>query len=211
MSRFRFVLALALVAPPAAVALDPNPGPPPVAKRVPHKLEQHGDVRIDDFFWIKDKTNKDVLKYLDAENAYTKVVLKPTEPFQEALYKEFLSRIKQTDQDVPVKDRGYWYYSRTVEGKQYPIRCRKKGSLDAPEEILLDGNELAKGEKFFSFGGTKVSADGQLLAYSTDTTGFREYVLFVKDLRTGKLIEDKLVQAPSFEWAADGKTLFYLT
>src|SRR5262245_30024667 len=117
MSRFRFALALALLVPPvAAVALDPNAAAPPVAKKVPHKLEQHGDVRIDDFFWIKDKTNKDVLKYLEAENAYTATVLKPTEQFQEKLYKEFLSRIKQTDEDVPVRDRGYWYYSRTVEG-----------------------------------------------------------------------------------------------
>ncbi|MBN9118252.1 MAG: S9 family peptidase [Planctomycetes bacterium] len=212
MSRFRFLLALVLVVPPAAaVALDPNVAPPPVAKKVPHKLERHGDVRTDDYFWIKDKTNGDVLKYLEAENAYAAAVLKPTGTLQEKLYGEFLSRIKQTDQDVPVRDRGYRYYSRTVEGKQYPIRCRKKGAPDAPEEVLLDGNELAKGEKFFSFGGMAVSDDGHLLAYSTDTTGFREYVLYVKDLRTGKLIEDKLVKAPQFEWAADNKTLFYLT
>src|SRR5215218_1729712 len=158
MPRLRFLFALALFLPSvAAVAIDPNAATPPVAKKVPHKLEQHGDVRVDDYFWIKDKTNKDVLKYLEAENAYTATLLKPTEPFQEKLYKEFLSRIKQTDQDVPVRDRGYWYYSRTVEGKQYPIRCRKKGSLDAPEEVLLDGNELAKGEKFFSFGEMEVS------------------------------------------------------
>jgi oligopeptidase B len=212
MPRLRFLLALALFLPSVAVvAIDPTLATPPVAKKVPHKLEQHGDVRIDDFFWIKEKTNKDVLKYLEAKNAHTAALLKPTEPFQEKLYKEFLSRIKQTDQDVPVRDRGYWYYSRTVEGKQYPIRCRKKESLDAPEEVLLDGNELAKGEKFFSFGGMRVSDDGNLLAYATDTTGFREYVLFVKDLRTGKLIEDKLVKAPQFELGADGSTLFYLT
>jgi len=212
MSRLRFTLALALLAPlVAAVAIDPGAGTPPVAKKVPHKLEQHGDVRIDDFFWIKDKTNKDVLKYLEAENAYTAAVLKPTEPFQAKLYKEFLSRIKQTDQDVPVKDRGYWYYSRTVEGKQYRIHCRKKGTTDAPEEILLDGNELARGEKFFKFGEQRVSDDGNLLAYSIDTTGVNEFMLSVKVLRPGKLVEDKVVKAPQFEWAADGKTLFYLT
>lgn len=208
----RYALAFALLAPAvAAVAIDP-PGPPPVAKPVPHELLQHGDKRIDNFFWIKEKTNKDVLKYLEAENAYTAAALKPTEAFQKKLYDEFLSRIKQTDQDVPVRDRGYLYYSRTVEGKQYPIRCRKKGTgYDATEEVLLDGNELAKGEKFFAFGGMKVSDDGNLLAYATDVTGFREYTLFVKDLRTGKLVEDKLVKGPSFEWAADGKTLFYTT
>lgn len=212
MSRLRFAFVLVFLAIPlSAVAIDPNAATPPVAKKVPHKLEQHGETRIDDFFWIKDKTNKDVLKYLEAENAYTATLLKPTVPFQEKLYKEFLSRIKQTDQDVPVRDRGYWYYSRTVEGKQYPIHCRKKGTTDAPEEVLLDGNELAKGEKFFKFGSRRVSDDGQLLAYSTDITGFNEFVLFIKDLKTGKLVEDKLVKSPQFEWSADGKTLFYLT
>jgi oligopeptidase B len=210
--RLRVVLGFAFLAfPLGAVAIDPNAATPPVAKKVPHKLEQHGETRIDDFFWIKDKTNKDVLKYLESENAYTATVLKPTEPFQAKLYKEFLSRIKQTDEDVPVRDRGYWYYSRTVEGKQYPIHCRKKGTTDAPEEVLLDGSELAKGEKFFKFGPRHVSEDGQLLAYSTDVTGFNEFVLFVKDLKTGKLVEDKLVKSPQFEWAADGKTLFYTT
>jgi oligopeptidase B len=206
------VLALVFFAAPVAVlAIDPTVATPPVAKKVPHKLEQHDDVRTDNYFWIKDKTNKDVLKYLEAENAYTAAVLKPTEPFQEALYKEFLSRIKQTDEDAPVRDRGYWYYARTVEGKQYPIHCRRKGTLKDAEEVLLDGNELGKGEKFFKFGERRVSPDGNLLAYSTDTTGFNEFVLFVKDLRTGKLLEDKLVKAPQFEWAADNKTLFYLT
>src|SRR4051812_19295147 len=212
MFRLRLLCALAVLVPPvAALARAPGAGAPPVAKKVPHKFEQHGDTRTDDYFWIKDKTDKDVLKYLEAENAYTAAVLKPTEKMQEKLYKEFLSRIKQTDEDVPVRDRGYWYYSRTVEGKQYPIHCRKKGALDAPEEVLLDGNALAKGEKFFSFGPQRVSDDGNLLAYAADTTGFREYTLFVKDLRTGKLIEDKLANAPQFEWSADGTSLFYLT
>ncbi len=209
MSRFRFALVLALLAAPVALALDP--AVPPVAKKVPHKLTEHGETRTDDYFWIKDKTNKNVLKYLDAENAHTAKRLRPTEKFQEQLYKEFLSRIKQTDEDAPVRDRGYWYYARTVEGKQYPIHCRKKGTLDAPEEVLLDGNELAKGQKFFSFGPQRVSPDGNLLAYATDTTGFREYVLHVKDLRTGKLVVNKLAKAPQFEWAADNKTLFYTT
>ena len=144
---FRVAFAAACRARAAAFAIDPTVATPPVAKKVPHKLELHGDSRIDDYFWLKDKKNPDVIKYLEAENAYTAAVLKPTEPFQETLYKEFLSRIKQTDQDVPVKDRGYWYYSRTVEGKQYPIHCRKKGTLDAPEEVLLDGNETGEGRE----------------------------------------------------------------
>src|SRR5690348_9084406 len=135
------LVAAALFASPATLpAIDP-----PAAKRIPHVHELHGDKRPDDFFWLKDKKNPEVIKYLEAENAYFAAVMKPTEKFQETLYQEFLSRIKQTDQDVPVRDRGYWYYSRTVEGQQYPIYCRKKGTLDAPEEVLLDGNELAKG------------------------------------------------------------------
>jgi len=224
MSRLRLALAFALLAVPVAVfAIDPSVATPPVAKKVPEKLVQHGDTRIDNYFWIKDKKNPEVIKYLEAENAYTAAVMKPTEKLQDVLYKEFLSRIKQTDEDVPVRDRGYWYYSRTVEGKQYPIHCRKKAEpvpqapgearnkTAAPEEVLLDGNAMAKGEKFFSFGQQRVSDDGNLLAYSTDTTGFREYMLSVKDLRTGKTIESKLVKAPLFEWAADNKTLFYVT
>jgi oligopeptidase B len=211
MSRLRIALFAALFSPFIAFAIDPSVATPPVAKKMPEKLTLHGETRIDNYYWMKDKSNPDVIKHLEAENAYTAAVLKPTEKFQEVLYKEFLSRIKQTDVDVPTKDRGYWYYSRTIEGKQYAIRCRKKGTLDAPEEVILDGNELAKGEKFFQFGEVRVSDDGNLLAFSTDTTGFREYALSVKDLRTGKIVESKLVNAPMFEWAADNRTLFYAT
>ena len=205
-----FALPAALAAGTAA-GIDPSAATPPVAKKAPVTTTVHGETRTDDYAWIKEKKNPDVVKYLEAENAYTAAVMKPTEGFQARLYKEMLGRIQQTDLDVPVRDRGYWYYTRTVEGKQYPIHCRKKGTLDAPEEVLLDGNEMARGEKFFSIGGTKVSDDGTLLAFATDTTGFREYMLSVKDLRTGKLIENKLVKGTSCEWAADGKTLFYVT
>jgi oligopeptidase B len=211
MLRLRFAIAALLFAPLLAFGIDPSVATPPVAKKEPHKTELHGDVRVDDYFWMKDKSNPAVIKHLEAENAYTAAVMKPTEKFQEALYKEFLARIKQTDEEVPYRDRGYWYYTRTVEGQQYPIYCRKKGTLDAPEQIMLDGNALAKGEKFFSVGRVRVSDDGNLLAYSSDTTGFREYALFVKDLRTGKTLESKLVTTPMFEWAADNRTLFYLT
>ena len=176
-------LAAVLAAPAALFAVDP-----PAAKKVPHKTELHGDTRVDDYAWIKDKKNPEVIKYLDEENAYTAAVMKPLEGFTDKLYKEMLGRIKQTDLSVPTRDRGYFYYSRTVERKQYSIQCRKKGSLDAAEEILLDGNELAKGEKFFSIGATEVSPDNTKLAFATDTTGFREYLLSVKDLTTGKLL-----------------------
>ncbi len=204
-------IAAILLTPVALFAIDPKDATPPVAKKVPHETTIHNDKRADDYFWLKDKKNPEVIKYLEAENAYTATVMKPTTALQEKLYKEMVGRIKQTDLSVPTRDRGYFYYSRTVEGKQYPIVCRKKGSLDAAEEVMLDGNELAKGEKFFSIGSTEVSPDGTKLAFATDTTGFREYMLSVKDLTTGKLLETKFVRAASFTWAADGKTLFYVT
>ena len=197
MPRLRLAFVVLFIVPVAAFAIDPSVATPPVAKKAPHKIEWHGDSRIDNYFWIKDKKNPEVLKYLEAENAYTAAVLKPTEKFQAKLYTEFLSRIKQTDQDVPVRDRGYWYYSRTVEGKQYPIHCRKKGTLTAPEEVLLDGNAMAKGEKFFSFGQRRVSDDGNLLAFATDTTGFREYELSVKDLRTRQDDREQIREGPT--------------
>ena len=130
---------------------------------------------------------------------------------QETLYKEYLGRTKQTDLSVPYKNQGYWYYTRTQEGKQYPIFFRKKGSLDSAEEILLDGNELAKGEKFFSVAGLEVSDDGNMLAFATDTTGYREYYLTIKDLKTGEITQSRFVKASRAEWAADNATLFYVT
>jgi oligopeptidase B len=212
MTRITLALAAGLLAlPSAARGIDPKAATPPVAKTVPHKTELHGDTRTDNYFWMRDKKDPEVIKYLEAENAYTAAVTKPIEPLCDALYDEFLARIKQTDLSVPYRNRGYWYYSRTEQGKQYPIQCRKKGSLDAPEEVLLDGNEMAKGEKFFSMGGFKVSDDGTKVAFATDTTGFREYYLSVKDLTTGKLTESKFVKASNVEWAADNQTLFYVT
>jgi oligopeptidase B len=180
-------------------------------KKIPHKIELHGDTRIDDYFWLKDKTNPEVIKYLEAENQYTTETTKKLQPLRDQLYKEMLGRIKQTDRAVPVRENGYWYYSRTEEGKQYPIHCRKKGSLEADEEVILDANELAKNEKFLRIGEQKVSDDGNLLAFTTDVTGYRDFDLSIKDLRTGKLIDTKFVKAPEVEWAADNKTLFYTT
>src|ERR1700722_10489662 len=161
-----FILVLAL--PAVVFAIDPRAGTPPEAKKVMHKDVLHGDTRLDDYFWMKDKTNPEVIKHLEAENSYTACVMKANEELKEALYKEFLARMKQTDLSVPYLDRGYWYYSRTEEGKQYAIHCRKKGSLEAAEEIILDVNVLGKGEKFLSAGGLQVSDDGNLLAFSSD-------------------------------------------
>lgn len=184
---------------------------PPVAKKAAKVTEIHGEKLTDDYFWMREKTDPEVISYLEAENKYTDAVMKPTEAFQENLYKEILGRIKQTDLSVPYKLGDYFYYSRTEEGKQYPIQCRKKGSLEAKEEITIDLNKLAEGLKFLSVSAYAVSDDGNLLAYSTDTTGFRQYTLQVKDLRTGATLPEKIERVGAVMWAADNKTLFYTT
>jgi oligopeptidase B len=192
----------------AADTSSPLPAPP-VAKKVPKTTEVNGRRLVDNYFWLRDKKNPEVKAYLEAENAYTDAVMKPTEAFQKRLYDEMLGRIKETDVDVPYKKGNYFYYSRTEAGKQYQILCRKKGSLDAPEEVVLDVNALAKGQTFMALGAFAVSSDDNLLAYSTDNTGFRQYVLGVKDLRTGKVFSDHAEKVGSVVWANDNKTLFY--
>ena len=186
-----------------------TPPAPPVAKKVPRTIEVHGTKLSDDFFWMRDKKNPEVIAYLEAENAYTDAMIKHTAELQERLYKEMLSRIKETDTNVPWPLGGYLYYTRTEQGKQYPTYARRKGQMSAPEQVLLDLNEMAKGHTFMSVGDFDVTADANLLAYSTDTTGFREYTLYVKDLRTGastKVAE----RVSSAAWAADDRTLFYV-
>jgi len=184
---------------------------PPVAKKVPKVDTVHGQRREDDYFWLRDKGNTEVTAYLEAENAYTDAVMKPTAELQMALYKEMLGHIQETDLSVPYRDGAYLYYSRTEEGKQYPIYCRKKDAADAREEVTLDLNELARGLPFMSLGAYTVSDDGTLLAYSTDSTGFREYTLHVKDLTTGQLRPETVEKTGSVVWANDGRTLFYTT
>jgi oligopeptidase B len=194
----------------AAAAADDSPAvKPPVAKKVPKTTEINGTTLVDNYFWLREKSNPEVRAYLEAENAYTDAVMKPTEPLQKKLYAEILGRIKETDVDVPYREGDYFYYSRTQAGQQYAIFCRKKGSLDATEEVMLDVNELAKGQKFMSLGRFDVSDDGNLLAYITDNTGFRQYTLAMKDLRTGKVLADHVERVDSFAWANDNKTLFY--
>src|SRR5882762_8210831 len=145
-----------------------SPLQPPVAKKVPRTEVLHGDRRVDDYYWLREKSNPEVIAYLEQENAYTEAMTRASAPFQEALYQEMLGRIQQTDLTVPYRLRGYYYYSRTEEGKQYPIQCRKKGSLEAPEEVLLDLNDLAEGHKFLGLGAFAVSDDGNRLAFSLD-------------------------------------------
>ncbi len=184
---------------------------PPDTEKKPKVTEINGDRMVDNYFWLREKTNPAVIAHLEAENAYTAAVMKPTEALQEKLYKEILSHIKQTDVNVPYKRGGYYYFSKTKEGLQYPIYFRQKGSLTAPEEMILDQNELAKGQKFLSVGEFLPSDDGNLLAYSIDNTGYRQYLLQFKDLRTGQLLPDKMERVTSVAWANDNKTLFYVT
>ncbi len=190
------------------IAAD-NEAKPPIAKTDPKDVTVHGDKRIDPYFWLRDKPNPDVKAYLEAENAYTESVMKGTEGLQESLYKELVGHVKETDAAPPYREGDYFYYSRVEAGKQYPILCRKKATLDAPEQVYLDVNELAKGEKFMSVGALRPSDDGNLLAYSTDNTGFRQYKLYIKDLRNGQVLEHVADKTGSVAWAADNKTVFY--
>src|SRR5437879_6177179 len=183
---------------------------PPVAKRLLKETKIHGDTLQDEYFWMREKSNPEVAAYLEAENTYTDALMASTKPLQEKLYQELLGHVKETDTSAPYKQGDYFYYSRTEQGKQYPIYCRKHLKLDAPEEIILDQNELAKGEKFMNLGGFAVSDDAHYLAYSTDNTGFRQYTLHVKDLRTGKLFPEAIPKTNSVAWANDNKTIFYV-
>jgi oligopeptidase B len=182
---------------------------PPVAKKVPKTNVVH-DVDISDsYFWLRDKLNPEVKAYLDAENTYTEAMMKHTVALQGQLYDEMLSHIKETDTGVPYKEGKYFYYSRTEQGKQYPIYCRKKEFTEAPEQIILDQNKLAEGEKFMNVGLQRVSDDGSLLAYTTDNTGFRQYTLQIKNLGTGEVYPERMLKVGSVAWAADNKTIFY--
>ncbi len=209
MRRCCFVSLVSLLFVSLAFAADAPK--PPLAQRIAHVETRHGEKVVDDYFWLREKSNPDVIAYLTAENAYTAALTAAQKPLEEAIYREMLGRIKQTDVSVPARRGDYYYLTRTVEGQQYPIVCRRKGSADGPEEVLLDCNELAKGFKFFSLGAFEVSDDGQLLAYTTDTTGFRQYTLHVKDLQDGKLRDDTAQRVTNVAWAGDNRTLFYST
>ncbi len=185
---------------------------PPVAKIDPKVDTVHGEERVDNYFWIREKSNPEVIEYLEAENRYTEAMMQHTEDFQEQLYQELLGRIKETDLSVPEKLDDYYYYTRTEEGRQYPIYCRKQGNLEAAEEILLDQNALAEEHEYLEMGVYKISPNHQLLAYSTDTTGGESYTLYIKDLNTDQLLADQIPNTYySVEWASDNQTLFYTT
>jgi oligopeptidase B len=201
-------LAATAGAAPAAAQTAPAP---PVATKIPVVSALHGDRRVDDYAWLRGKDKPEVLNYLKAENAYTTAMMKPTEALQQRLYDEMLGHIKQTDLSVPYRRGDYWYYTRTEAGKQYPIYARKRGTLAAAEEVLLDANVLGAGKKFFALGSFVVSDDGNKLAYSFDQTGYRQYTLAVKDLRTGTTLPDRAERVDGIVWASDNATLFYVT
>ncbi len=190
---------------------------PPVAPRRDHAQVWHGRTFVDPYYWLREKGSPDVVAYLEAENAYTEATTAELKPFSAALYTEMLGRIKQTDLSVPTREGRFYYYRRTVEGQQYPIRCRKPAGPDgawlesAPEEVLLDQNEMAKGLPFLSVAAFEVSDDDARLLYSSDETGFRQYRLFVKDLKTGAVQGPLAERVRSATWAADSRTLFYVT
>jgi len=183
---------------------------PPVAKVEPKELEIHGDVRVDNYYWLNQREDPEVIAYLEAENEYTEAMTAHTEQLREVLFDEFKERIKQTDVSVPYKLDDYFYYSRTEEGKDYPIYSRKKESLDAAEEIMLEVNELAEGHDFFSVGQRAVSFNQDILAYPADTVGRRIYTIRFKNLTTGEHLTDEIPEVTSnLAWANDNKTLFY--
>ena len=203
------IAGISLLAPALNASDNPEVSKPPMAKKIAKTTDIHGEKLADDYYWLRDRKSPEVRAYLEAENAYADALMKPTEAFQEALYKEMLGRIKETDLSVPYRENGYFYYSRTEQGKQYPIYCRKKGGLETPEQVMLDLNEMAKGERFMSVAALEVADDANLLAYTTDNTGFREYRLHVRDLSTGKDFPETVEKVSSVAWAADNKTLFY--
>ena len=212
MKTLALIAGLSFVLPGALLAGDaPRP---PVARQVEHRTELNGDTLSDPYFWLRNKPDPEVKAYLDAENAYTDAVMKGTGKLQDEIYKEIVSHVKETDLSVPYRLGGWLYYTRSEKGKQYPFYCRKKtpakaGEAEGPEQVVLDVNKMAEGEKFMSVGAYNVSDDGSLLAFSTDNTGFRQYRLQVKNLATGEVLPEKMEKVTSVAWATDGKTLFF--
>src|SRR5881396_2559322 len=179
---------------PATAATTPSLTPPMAAVR-PHRFDEHGNVRIDQYYWLKERSNPEVIKYLEAENAYTKAVMAHTEALQERLYDELKGRVLQNDQSVPFREGNYFYYTRLVEGKNYPIYARKRGSVSAPEEIMIDANTLAEGKATFLIRAWEVSSGEDLLAFAADTTGGRVSSIRFKNLRTGEMLSDVIPRA----------------
>jgi oligopeptidase B len=181
-----------------------------MVRKIPYRLEKHGHVRVDDYYWLRQRDNPEVISFLESENGRAEREMAQTKALEEKIFEEIKARFKQTDMSVPYKREGYYYYTRYEEGKEYPVYARKKGALEMPEEIVLDGNELAEGHDFFSLGGWAVSSAQDLVAYAVDTQGRRIHRVYFKELNTGKLLPDVLPEVTeNVAWANDNKTLFY--
>ena len=182
----------------------------PIAKKIEKKLEKHGDIRIDNYYWLNDRENPEVIEYLNQENEYTKTVLEPTEEFQAKLFEEMKSRIKEDDSSVPYKMNGYWYLTEYQKGKEYPIHKRRKDNLDNPDEILFDVNPMAEGHAYYKLGGLSISPNNEMCTFGVDNVSRRIYTIQVKDLKTGEILADKIENTTGGSvWAADNQTLFY--
>ena len=188
---------------------EPTDMPPPVAAKKPHSVTLHRDTRADDYYWLREKGSEDVTAYLGAENAYADAQMAPTAELRKTLYEEIVGRIQETDQSAPYRKGEFEYYHRTEEGKQYRTYCRRAPGRPESEQILLDMNELARGRPFLGLGAYEVSPDGRYLALSLDETGFRDYTLQVKDLRSGELLSLRIEKVKSVAWGSDSETLFY--
>ncbi|PID91307.1 MAG: oligopeptidase B [Bacteroidetes bacterium] len=182
----------------------------PIAAKKPKELTKHGHTRIDNYYWLRERENPEVIEYLKAENAYREALMKDSEALQDELFEEIVGRIKQDDESVPYKDNGYYYYVRFEEGGEYPVYCRRKGSMEAPEEVLANVNEMAEGHAYFHLGGMSISPDNRYAVFGVDTVSRRKYTLHIKDLETGDILSDEIpLTTGSASWAADNKTFFY--
>lgn len=185
---------------------------PPVAKKYPVELMANGHTRIDNYYWLRERENPEVISYLEAENEYTRAMLRHTADLQERLYDEIIGRIKQTDESVPYLENGYYYYTRYEEGKDFPVYCRRKGSMDSEEEIMLNVNDMAEGHSYFNVSGLNVSPDNGILAFGIDSVGRRKYALRFKDLESGRILDDNISGTTGYvAWGNDSRTVFYTT
>jgi oligopeptidase B len=204
------VFVLAVMCGALLISCAPTGPATPTAEKRPHELEQHGDVRVDDYYWLRERTNPEVLAYLEAENAYTSSMMAATEAFQEELFQELKNRVEPDDSTVPALDNGYYYYKRYEGDLEYPIHCRREGSVEAPEEIMLDVNQVAEGHEFCSVRGIVVSPDTRLMSWALDTVGRRKYTIHFKDLETGEALPDVIPDVTGrLAWANDNRTVFY--
>jgi len=201
-------LAIAIIAVSCTSKVEVKP---PVAKKIPKELTIHGDTRIDNYYWMNDRKNQEVIAYLEAENAYKDAMMAHTKPLQDKLFEEIKSKIKQEDESVPYKDNGYYYYSRTIPEKEYYLVCRKKDNLEAAEEVVLDVNRMAEGYEYYAIGGSEISPDNKIVAFGVDTLSRRNYTIYFKDLETGELLPDVIpLTQGGATWANDNKTVFYM-